>query len=517
MSGPSIDLLARAEQLREEHEGRIPVEERKRRGQVFTPPAVCRFMASLVAVPRGEFRLLDPGAGMGSLTAAVCERLLGMSAPRTVELHAFENDPDLLPLLEEVLKRCAAALEGAGHRASFLVHRSDFITGPGSAPTQAELFSGRRALGQFDAAIMNPPSYKIAGDSEYARAMPDVVHGQPNIYSLFMAQAARMLRPGGTLVVITPRSFCNGLYFRGFRRWYFERMQLRRVHLFESRKETFKNVLQESVITAARRDGGPPEQVEVSHGLARDLHRVEVLRLPAADVLDDSAGDMVVRIPTSPADVEAIEAAAGWPRFADLGLRISTGPVVEFRSRPFLVQDADEPGTVPLISLHNVRPFETVWPVEKNGRPLAFRVQPESMALLVPARNYVLLRRFSAKEERRRLTASPLMAGDLHGEHRALENHLNYVYHAERELTEDEVLGLVALFNSSLFDRYFRTFSGSTQVNATEIRTMHFPPLDVVEQLGSKVRSTGAPPEGADAAVTQALGIDSRPVSGAGA
>src|SRR5262245_53571966 len=85
------DLLALVQRLREQHEARVPVEERKRRGQVFTPPAVCRFMAGLLEIPRGGFRLLDPGAGLGSLTAAVCECLLRLRTPRNVEIHAFDT------------------------------------------------------------------------------------------------------------------------------------------------------------------------------------------------------------------------------------------------------------------------------------------------------------------------------------------------------------------------------------------------------------------------------------------
>jgi len=69
-----------------------------------------------------------------------------------------------------------------------------------------------------------------------------------------------------------------------------------------------------------------------------------------------------------------------------------------------------------------------------------------------------------------------------------LENHLNYVYHAHRELTDDETYGLTAIFNSALLDRYFRTVSGNTQVNAAEIRTMKFPDLKIVVKIGKQIR-----------------------------
>ena len=69
-----------------------------------------------------------------------------------------------------------------------------------------------------------------------------------------------------------------------------------------------------------------------------------------------------------------------------------------------------------------------------------------------------------------------------------LENHLNYIYHAERELTDDEVFGIAALFNSQFLDRYFRTISGNTQVNATEIRMLRFAPLEIIEVIGRQVQ-----------------------------
>ena len=63
------------------------------------------------------------------------------------------------------------------------------------------------------------------------RAFAEIVHGQPNVYALFMAAAVELLKHGGELIAITPRSFCNGLYFREFRRWLLARMSLRHIHL----------------------------------------------------------------------------------------------------------------------------------------------------------------------------------------------------------------------------------------------------------------------------------------------
>jgi adenine-specific DNA-methyltransferase len=68
-----------------------------------------------------------------------------------------------------------------------------------------------------------------------------------------------------------------------------------------------------------------------------------------------------------------------------------------------------------------------------------------------------------------------------------LENHLNYVYRPNGELSNDEALGLAALFNSALLDRYFRAISGNTQVNAAEIRAMPVPCADTIREIGRAI------------------------------
>ena len=484
-------LLAYSLDLQAEYEAGTALSKRKEKGQFFTPREVCEFMASLFcAKPQTTFRLLDPGAGIGSLTAAVCDHFLNFRASRHLEVHLFENDDAVLPFLRRTIKRCTEALNEHGHSMTYEIHARDFILeaaatmfGPPS------LFSESPEWGEFDGVIMNPPYFKVNKASPYARVMEDVVHGQPNIYGFFLAAAAQMLRPGGELVAITPRSFCNGLYFRGFRHWFFNRMALDRIHLFHSRTAAFRDVLQESLITASHRLGQPSSTVIVSTSHGLDLQVAKPAILPTSTVIDDSCGHANIRIPASVEDQAIFEAVESWPhRFPDSGLRISTGPVVMFRATEFLLPESNGSDTAPLLSVFNVRPFQIHWPSTGKRHPKALKVCSGSQRLLLPTQNYVLLRRFSAKEEHRRLTASCLLGADISQPFVALENHLNYIYHAERELALDEIFGLAALLNSALLDRYFRIISGNTQVNATEIRSMKFPSLPAIAVIGRMVR-----------------------------
>ena len=188
--------------LQREYEAGSPAAERKQKGQFFTPPEVCRFMASLFsgAFPK-SFRLLDPGAGTGSLTAAICDRLMDLRSPRESEIHLFENDPGVLPLLRMCMDRCCDALRAAGHSARSVIHESDFILDAASSVFRAQLLFPLQDGQRFDAVVMNPPYFKVSKDSTLAKVMREVVHGQPNIYAFFMAAGAEMLRPGGELAV----------------------------------------------------------------------------------------------------------------------------------------------------------------------------------------------------------------------------------------------------------------------------------------------------------------------------
>jgi len=106
----------------------------------------------------------------------------------------------------------------------------------------------------------------------------------------------------------------------------------------------------------------------------------------------------------------------------------------------------------------------------------------------------VLTKRFSAKEEPRRVVAAlydpTLVSEPLVG----FENHLNYYHQGGNGLPMDLARGLVAYLNSTFVDTYFRQFNGHTQVNATDLRNLKYPPQASLEAFGSSIRY-GFPPQ----------------------
>src|SRR5207237_3630035 len=125
------------------------------------------------------------------------------------------------------------------------IRNEDFVV---AACRDCELFD--RRVGPFNTAIVNPPYQKIRSDSPTRRALSTVGIETSNLYTAFLTLIVRLLEPSGELVAITPRSFCNGTYFRPFRAELLRLMNLDRLHVFDSRKAAFSadGVLQENVI-----------------------------------------------------------------------------------------------------------------------------------------------------------------------------------------------------------------------------------------------------------------------------
>jgi len=192
---------------------------------------------------------------------SICEAIATHTNRRIdIELEAYETDVYLADLLEICLCYTKDWLERRGISLEAIVHRDDFILAHASSldnPQLALLSSKPRSSG-FDLAISNPPYFKLQKSDPRTQAAGIVVHGQPNIYALFMAVTAATLNNGGEMVFITPRSYAAGPYFRLFRETFFRKMKPVTIHLFGSRRDAFRRdeILQENVVLIAKRVDG---------------------------------------------------------------------------------------------------------------------------------------------------------------------------------------------------------------------------------------------------------------------
>ena len=142
---------------------------------------------------------------------------------------------------------------------------------------------------------------------------------------------------------------------------------------------------------------------------------------------------------------------------------------------------------VPLFWLHNVEKMMLNWPVHKPDKSQYIDVKEKSLPLLLPDKDYILLRRFSTKDDKSRLIAAPYFSKKIKGNFIGVENKVNYIYRPKGILEQDEIMGLCALLNSDLFDTYFRTFNGNVNVSATELRELTLPAHKVIRDIGKRV------------------------------
>ncbi len=456
-------------------------------GQFITPPPIAFFMASLFERPHKHVRILDAGAGTGVLFTSLVHRLCSRhDSPATIEVVAYESDTALLPHLEEMMKICGRLCKEADILFKGEAISKDFIV-EAAEEIEGGLFGGNGK--RFTHAILNPPYKKINGDTLARKTLSSVGIETSNLYSAFVWLSVRLLEPSGEIVAITPRSFCNGPYFYRYRKSLLDLISLRHVHLFESRKDAFADdeVLQENVIFYGVRGEPSPEKLKLTISKGRDIDKAIFREMLFESVILPGDGDSFIHL------FEDDEAKSVMDRMSffdvsleDLGLQVSTGRVVDFRAREFIRKVPDR-GTVPLIfPCHFYNGFVR-WPALNGKKHNAIYLSEKTKSLMVKQGYYVLAKRFSAKEERRRIVAAVYDPNRIEARFIGFENHLNYFHENGEGLSANLAKGLAVFLNSTLLDRYFRLFSGHTQVNASDLRKIRYPSRIQLENLGRMI------------------------------
>ena len=486
-AAPARELSAREaiDLIRVRASRQLDESRRAERGQYFTPPHVARLMASMLR-SADRVTLLDPGAGSGALLgAAVLELLSREERPSVITITASEIDDALLSDLRDTIAVVGAAANQAQIKFEAEVWPGDFIE-----PNVRRLRNGffrDDDPPSFTHAILNPPYGKIRGDSQ-TRALLDALGvGSGNLYTGFLAVVVELLAPGGELVAITPRSFCNGPYFKSFRRWFLREMSLQHIHVFESRSTAFKDdaVLQENVIIHAVKAASRPSSITISSS-AGDADEAETTRAVSYNsVIQSDDPDSFIHIVPDEAGEQIVQAMANFGTTLDeLRISVSTGRVVDFRVRDLLRQDPED-GTLPLIYPTHFNRGYIKWP-KTSRKPNAILDCQNGDDQALPPGSYVLVKRFSAKEEPRRIVAAIYDSDQVSPTRVAFENHLNFFHASGAGLPKRMAIGLALYLNSSLVDQFFRHFSGHTQVNATDLRKLRYPTRLELERIGGR-------------------------------
>ena len=498
----AANLLDYIDNFRIEHGARENGDAHRRQlGQYFTPIEVAQQMASFAGPLPATVSVLDPGAGTGMLSAAVVAHILTScpDAVREIRVVAYELDPGLGAYLRSTLQICAKLSKQRGIAFSSTIHFADFILA-----SSKQLHS----LSKFDLAILNPPYRKIDSSSEQSAMLRKYGLPHGNLYAAFMMLACMLLKKGGRLVSITPRSFCNGPYFLRFRKALLTQLAITDIHVYHSRKKAFAadDVLQENIILGA---GKRQEQATVKVYSSDSPHDEDIVAqaVDGHEIVDRRDRNLLIRIPRDSHERKVSRLVSGLQcTLHDLEVSVSTGRVVAFRARRHL-RPPHAANSVPLLLPANAVDGYIEWPIQKLKKPGAIAANGDNATLLVPNACYVIVKRFSAKEQKRRLAAAVLDPRRLDFGSIGIENHLNYMHIKGAGLPLELAKGLAAYLNSSLADQYFRLFSGHTQVNASDLRNMRYPDGETLLRFAAYVGDTFPDQKQLDRIIAKELGM----------
>ena len=167
---------------------------------------------------------------------------------------------------------------------------------------------------------------------------------------------------------------------------------------------------------------------------------------------------------------------------------MKTGLTVDFRNTK-LLRSAPGDGIVPLFFPQHIQDGTVKFPVQKENEFITC----ESPGLIQKNKNYLFVKRFTSKEENRRLQAGIYLSQNFpEYDFISTQNKLNFIDCIDGSaLPLNTVYGLYVVFNSSRYDAFYRILNGSTQVNASEINAMPIPALKKINEWGDQLLASG--------------------------
>lgn len=458
-----------------------PAKHKSEFGQFMTPGVIANFMASMFQpLSKKNIRLLDAGAGIGSLTAAFAKRASAEGAA-SLECEVWEIDAKLRKPLSETLDACGELVRSTGMEFKERSHAEDFIL------SFSDLFA-RNKMATSTHAILNPPYKKINSASAHRLALRKCGIETVNLYSAFVALALKSLDDGGELVAITPRSFCNGTYFRPFREFLLARSALVHIHVFKSRTHAFKGdeVLQENVIYHLIK-GAKQGPVIVSCSEDASFADVHSRVMPFDEIVHHGDREKIFHLVT---EEESADTSAAMTRYChkleDIGLGVSTGPVVEFRLRDHMRAEK-RPECAPMVYAHHFESGFVAHPKAEAKKPNYIEVNDKTRKWMMPTGCYVVIRRLSSKEEKRRIVPAVFIPKVAAGALIGFDNKTNIIHQAKKGMPEDVAKGMAVYLGSTFADQWLRQFSGHTQVNAGDLRALRYPDIETLREWGALV------------------------------
>lgn len=458
--------------------------ERQKLGQYFTSKDTAKFISSFSAYTSGteQVRILDPGTGTGVLSCALVESIINKNPSVSIHLVCYEVDKSIFPytrLSLEYLKEWAASKKAV---LSYSLLETDFIL------ANQNLFQPEYVCSEnFDIVISNPPFFKLSTNDERNVISENIIFGQKNIYSLFIIAAVKLLKYGGELLFLVPRSFCSGSYFGEFRELLNKHLMYEHIHLFTSGLKIFGSdgVVNDSIMVKARK---------------MDIIENEYCFLISSSVNTGlKPGNLynytfnkeknIIPLPASGNDIKILETVSSWPEsLANLGYLVSCGNVLKSDIENFTAEkNSPDSDKTPVITLEELNCFV----LKDLNQEIAFlhfiKKCYETERFFIKNKNYIFLRRYNKMGRERKISAISYINSFEQFFSVCVDKQLLYIHKQSGEFEIAELLGLTSILNSEVMNSYLKIVYGNINLSIAELLNMPLPSLEIIIETGQKI------------------------------
>ncbi len=458
--------------------------DRKKIGQFFTSKEIAIYMASLLNIKefkKSVVRIKDPGAGSGILVAALVEELEKNSYIEEIIIVCYENNIDILPLLEKNLNYIKSA---SSININYIICDENYII---NYSNKSCLNLEAQEIEKFDFIIANPPYKKVSSTADEAKCVKNSSFSSPNLYALFASISIQTLKSNAEMVYIIPRSWTSGYYFKNFRKHLFDNAIIEKIHLFESRSKVFKeeSILQETIIIKVIKTTSKISNITITtSNSSEQFDNITKILVPYDTVI--YGDELYVYLVSNNYELQIVNKIREYhTTLIDIGAQMKTGITVDFRNKSELRKRKGK-NTIPLFGSKHINGG-----ILKFPKSLEYEYINSSKAcLLQENKNYLFIKRITTKEEKRRIQCSIYLSSSLpEYKYISTNNKINFITTPFNIEMGDELLyGIYVVLNSTIYDTYYRMLNGNTQVNSSEINNVPIPEKDKLIELGSRIK-----------------------------
>jgi adenine-specific DNA-methyltransferase len=183
---------------------------------------------------------------------------------------------------------------------------------------------------KFDLIVGNPPYFEMSLDNKQREEFEEIICGRANIYGLFIYKSIQLLKEGGELRFIIPRTILSGKYFCKLREYIHKNCDVIDIVKF-NKSNMFKKALQSVIILKLRKTTKPKEDFVIKlDGRVYFAKNKEKLSLE------------------------------GRTSIKDLGCRVKTGSIEWNKNKELLVSEQVD-DTLPLVMASNLKDGHVVY------------------------------------------------------------------------------------------------------------------------------------------------------------